>query len=159
MKELFKYYQFQKFLENFCLRRNQFKIQLICGNAHDSWCTVFQNQFQFVTGRAFSFHFRLFNKISICAVQNTNEKFESYLVGNPEDRFSRDMVHCLSFYFTFRKLENMQPWQFVSFICTKWIPWTSITLSVYRQNKKISNDQELIQSDPTPRRQNQKGNN
>ena len=26
-------------------------------------------------------------------------------------------------------------------------------------SKKISNDQELIQSDPTPRPQNQKGNN
>ena len=27
------------------------------------------------------------------------------------------------------------------------------------ENKKISNDQELIQSDPTSRHQNQKGNN
>ena len=33
------------------------------------------------------------------------------------------------------------------------------TVKFYKQSKKISNDQELIQSDPTSCPQNQKGNN
>ena len=37
--------------------------------------------------------------------------------------------------------------------------WVEIKDVMNMLSKKISNDQELIQSDPTPRPQNQKGNN
>ena len=36
--------------------------------------------------------------------------------------------------------------------------WQAYNIKTYK-SKKLSNDQELIQSDPTPRPQNQKGNN
>ena len=35
----------------------------------------------------------------------------------------------------------------------------NISIDYWKENKKISNDQELIQSDPTSCPQNQKGNN
>ena len=52
------------------------------------------------------------------------------------------------------------------YACESWILTAEIERMIqalemrcYRKSKKISNDQELIQSDPTPCPQNQKGNN
>ena len=62
------------------------KLQIIYGNAHDSWCTVFQNRFQLFIGHASFFNFALclFAKIVFVAVQNTKGKL------------------------TYRKIENIQ---------------------------------------------------
>ena len=87
-------------------------MQIICGNAYDSWCTVFQNRFQLFIGHAPFFHFVLcaFAKIAFCAVQNTKSKL------------------------TFRKIENMQLWHFVSFVAGKRNPLNSNNLSCIKWN-------------------------
>ena len=95
--ELFKYCLFQKLSKNFCFHRDQCKMQIMYGNAHDNWCTVFQNCFQFFIGHASFFQFALclFAKIVFRAVQNSKGKL------------------------TFRKIENIQPCHFVSSVAQK----------------------------------------
>ena len=92
--------RFQKLSKNFGFHRNQYKVQIIYGNAYDSLFTVLQNRFQVFIGHASFFHFALclFAKIVFCAVQNTNGKL------------------------TFRKIVNIQLWHFVSSVAQKGNP-------------------------------------
>ena len=72
-------------------------MQLMYGNAYNSWWIIFQNQFHLFIMHASFFHFEscLFAKIAFSAVQITKGKLK------------------------FRKIENMQLWHFVSSVTKK----------------------------------------
>ena len=70
------------------------------GNTHDRWYTVFQNRFYLIIVHTSVFHFALylFTNIVFCAVQNDKGKL------------------------SFRKIENIQLWHFVSSVAQKQNP-------------------------------------
>ena len=81
-------------------------MQIKYGIAHDSRCAVFQNRFQLFIGDASFFYFALclFAKIAFCAV------------------FTKGKL-------TFRTIENIQLWQFVSSVAQKRNPLNFINFS------------------------------
>ena len=76
--DLFKYRLFQKLSKDFGFHRNQCKMQIMYGNAHDNRCICFQNRFHLFIVHASFFHFSscLFAKIVFFAVQITKGKFK-----------------------------------------------------------------------------------
>ena len=90
--ELFKYHLFQKLSKDFGFHSNQCKMQIMYGNAHDSWCIIFKPDFISSSCMLPSFILRrvCLPKITFFAVQITKDKLK------------------------FRKIENMQLWHFVT---------------------------------------------
>ena len=86
--------------------------------------------FQLFIGNTSFFHFALglFAKIVLCAVQNTKRQLPSIYVfsyfpygfeGRMWDLLVLVPDHCLSFYFTVRKIENIQLRHFESSVAQK----------------------------------------
>ena len=103
-----------------------------------------------ITAQIFTSSFYIQNFKPLPTFSSCTCRFESYLVENPEDRFSRDQAQIKQ---NDKSYTHVYTCSMKFFICLgRWAEWFSVNVPDYRNGPKFSDRQVLANSvDPDPR--------